>query len=113
MAALAEPKGRYGASQWARAAVSPAAPSALRPGRLGGQRDLGDIGVAGEEDQLVAAGIGEDGQRLIRTACRTRTGPVGSIRTGVCHFTPATARLGGSCCVCRGTRRGIPRWVVW
>ncbi len=50
------------------AAVSPAAPSALQPGCLGGQRDLGDMGVAGEEDQLVAARIGEDGQRLIRTA---------------------------------------------
>ena len=58
-------------------------PSVLRPGCLGGQRDLGEIGVAGEEDQLVAVRIGEDGQRLIRAACRTRTGPVGSIRNGL------------------------------
>ena len=36
----------------------------LEPGGLGGQRDLGGIGVAGEQDQLVAASIGEAGHRV-------------------------------------------------
>src|ERR1700735_4193507 len=62
MAALAEPEGSLWRFTMGPGCVSPAVPSVLRPGCLGGQRDLGEIGVAGEEDQLVAVRIGEDGQ---------------------------------------------------
>jgi hypothetical protein len=105
---LVSPKGRYGASQWARAAVSPAAPSALRPGCLGGQRDLGDIGVAGEEDQLAAARIGEDGQRLIRTACQTRTGRSAASGVAFVASRPRPPGLAGPA-ACAGETGGVSR----
>jgi hypothetical protein len=37
---------------------------ALGPGGVGNQRDLGEIRVAGEQDQFVAARIGEGGHRV-------------------------------------------------
>jgi hypothetical protein len=37
---------------------------ALEPGGFGDQCDLAEVGVAGEEDQLVAAGVGVSGDRV-------------------------------------------------